>query len=139
MRADTYKTKQKELILDCLKKNSHTSITAKEIEENLAHSNILVGKSTIYRYLEKLIESGEIRKFVNDDSKSASFQFVGKEHDCHGHMHLKCINCGSFLHLSCNYMASVNEHILEHHNFTIDNSKTILLGICDNCNKTTKG
>lgn len=139
MRADTYKTKQKQLILDCLKKNAHTSMTAKDIEDCLTHENVLVGKSTIYRYLEKLIISGEIRKFVDDESKSASFQFLGKEHDCNAHMHLKCMNCGKLLHLKCNHMASVNKHLLEQHNFAIDNSKTILLGVCDSCNKSNKG
>ncbi|MFI3141162.1 MAG: transcriptional repressor [Clostridia bacterium] len=139
MRAQTYKTKQKQMILDFLKTNSHTSMTAKDIEDSFARQNVLIGKSTIYRYLDRLVESGEIRRFVNDQSKSASFQFTGKEHNCHDHIHLKCINCGSFLHLECNHMSKVNEHILAHHNFAVDNSKTIILGICNECNNKIKG
>ncbi len=122
------------MIFDCLQKNMHISLTAKEIEDSLRHENVEVGKSTIYRHLDKLIEDGEVRKFVDEKSKSATFQYVGKEHNCHDHLHLKCYCCGELYHLKCAHMGEVIEHLWQHHNFKIDNSKTVLLGICTDCN-----
>ena len=35
--------------------------------------------------------------------------------------------------LGCDYLSDVNKHIYEHHRFRIDNSKTILFGLCEKC------
>ena len=90
-----------------------------------------VSKPTAYRYLGKLCEKGVLRKF--SDSKSAAFQYIDSENSCHEHMHLKCLNCGEFIHLGCDFMSKVDKHIFEHHNFKVDNSKTVILGLCEKC------
>ena len=55
--------------------------------------------------------------------------------ECLEHFHLKCIECGKLIHIDCNYMKSLDEHILQHHGFKVDNSRTVLYGICNSCNE----
>lgn len=128
-----YKTKQKAVILDCLKNNSDREFTVDGLVELLKSESFTVGRTTVYRYLDYLVKNGDVRKFVSDSTRQATFQYIEHKHECEEHMHLKCIKCGKLIHLSCDFMNGVSEHILSHHNFRIDNAKTTLLGICEDC------
>ncbi len=131
MRKETYNTKQKQLIFEILEKNNETQLSCDEISDLLKNQGTPVGKTTVYRFVEKLTSEGVLRKFEN--SKFASYQLIDKNLCCDEHMHLKCTSCGKFIHLGCDFMSEVGKHVAEHHNFTVDNSKTVLLGICDQC------
>lgn len=130
--SSTYNTKQKQLILEFLSKNSEGHYTCDEIGEMLKQNGTPVGKSTVYRYLIKLQSEGKVRKF-SDNGKSASFSYVENTEECSGHMHLKCLCCGEFVHLECNLMNNVSNHLKNDHQFKIDNTKTVLYGICGKC------
>ncbi len=128
-----YKTKQKTVILDLLKNNCDREFTVDGLVELLKSESFAVGRTTVYRYLDYLVKNGDVRKFVSESTRQATFQYIEHKHECGEHMHLKCIRCGKLIHLSCDFMNGVSEHILSHHNFRIDNAKTTLLGICEDC------
>lgn len=129
-----YNTKQKASITAILEKAGGAHITAEDISRALAEQGISVGKTTVYRQLERLTEQGIVRKFFVDEG-SACYQYVGEHGDCHNHYHFKCAVCGKLLHLECEFMDQVSDHIFEHHGFTISNEKTVLYGICADCRK----
>lgn len=133
MSKSVYNTKQKQIIYDFLLENKDRLLTCDEIAYALKNSGTPVGKATLYRYLDSLISIGEVRKISEGDKKGAAYQLLNKELNCKSHMHLKCTECGELQHLSCEFMNAVGEHILSHHNFTIDNAKTVIYGICDKC------
>ena len=126
-----YSTKQKSVILDFIKESS-SHLTVGDIVEGLRLQNISVGKATVYRALEKLCETGMVRKFVIDEKSGACYQYA-KDAECANHFHLKCVKCGKLIHLSCSFLSSMEEHILEEHNFKISSGKTVLYGICGSC------
>ncbi len=136
MSAGTYNTKQRALILSVLTNNKGVDLTCEEIADMLKCNGTPVGKATLYRYLDKLTVSGEVRKVLSIDGKSATFQLIDKTLSCQNHMHLKCTGCGKLQHLSCEFMYEVNEHIFKHHQFTIDNTQTVILGLCDKCKES---
>ena len=129
----TYNTKQKKLIEDFLQKNIERQFTCDEISAFLKNQGTPVGKTTVYRYVEKLAAEGRIRKIIGGAVKSAQYQYIDEAMNCNSHMHLKCLACGEFIHLGCNFMSGVNEHIFEHHRFRVDNSKTVIYGLCEKC------
>ena len=129
----TYNTKQKQIIYDFLLSHKDMLMTCDEISDQLKESGTPVGKATLYRFLDSLVSSGDARKVADDKKKSAAYQLLDKQMNCESHMHLKCTCCGSFVHLGCDFMHSVGEHILKHHQFKIDNSKTLIYGICGEC------
>lgn len=129
----TYNTKQKQLIKKIITENKDLQLTCEDISDMLKKANTPVGKATVYRFLEKLAQNGEVRKFTETNCKSATYQFVDKELNCEEHLHLRCVQCGKFFHLGCDFMSGVSEHIKMHHRFEIDNSKTVILGTCENC------
>ncbi len=129
----TYNTKQKKIISDFLSKNTAKQYTCDEISEILKNEGTPVGKTTVYRYVEKLVSEGKLRKITGGNSKSAQYQYIDERMDCNSHMHLKCLKCGEFIHLGCDFLNNVSEHIYEHHRFRIDNSRSVLYGLCDKC------
>lgn len=135
MRPSDYKTKQKEKILNFLKENSNRHVTASDIISYLSNGEDSVGSATVYRYLEKLVSSDVVRKFYLDEKTGACYQFIENGEECHEHFHLKCIGCGKLYHIDCEYMQSLCGHVFEHHGFKVDNSKTVLYGKCDKCEK----
>lgn len=130
----TYKTKQRSQVLNCLIENKSKHLTADEITDILKQQGTEVGKTTIYRSLEKLLKDGSVRKYICEEGKSACFQYVDENENCHRHFHLKCVKCGKLIHLECDYLSDLERHIFEHHKFTVDNTKTVLYGICEECN-----
>lgn len=128
-----YKTKQREIILKFLQENSNEHINADELAEHLKSSGNPVGKSTIYRYLDRLCSENVVRKFIAPDGKSSCFQIIQQE--CHYHYHFKCLICGKLFHIKCSSLDGVSSHIFNKHGFKIDLSQTIIYGYCAECSK----
>jgi Fur family ferric uptake transcriptional regulator len=129
----SYKTKQRDQILECLIQNKDRHVTADELMTQLSGDNAPVGKTTIYRYLDKLVSQGIVRKYFIEEGKSACYQYMDADSVCNEHFHLKCIGCGKLVHLECKYMGTLDSHIREHHDFAVDHSKTVLYGKCRAC------
>ena len=132
-----YRTKQMEILIDYFERNPDKQYSAKEITEKICDNNS-VGKSTVYRLINKLVNEGSIRRFRGDNAKSVVYQYVGRHRECDRHFHLKCVNCGLLVHLDCSYMKNFNEHIYSHHKFSIDASKAVLYVICEKCSQGVK-
>lgn len=133
----SYATKQGGLILAVLENEPGRHFTADDIMKMLSDGGNAVGKATVYRHLDKLIKQGRVRKYIVDEGSSACFEYIGEEHSCHEHYHLKCSVCGKLLHVRCEYLDEVAEHILGHHGFVISPEKTVLYGICENCREAS--
>lgn len=129
-----YKTKQREYILAFLRSCGGRHITVAELIRHLQDSGTPVGTATVYRTLEQLVEEGMVRKYVLDGKCSACYQFLDVLPEaCQEHFHLKCTQCGRLFHVSCEYLNQLGEHLLEHHGFAVDHTKTVLYGLCADC------
>ena len=131
-----YHTRQKAMIYQYILDNRQRHITATDIASFLAAEGTPVGIATIYRYLDKLVEQGEIRKYIMDEKSSACYQYVEEHTTGPLHFHLKCVRCGKLIHTDCSYLQQIDRHILEHHGFHVDHSKTVFYGVCQECSQT---
>ncbi|MBO5110499.1 MAG: transcriptional repressor [Clostridia bacterium] len=128
-----YNTKQKEYILEYLRANAQTHVSVGDILAHLHAHGREVGTTTVYRYLDRLCRSGEVRKYVIDETSGACYQYIADTDECEKHFHLKCTRCGRLIHVDCAYLGEVGRHIGEHHRFTVDSSKTVFYGVCEAC------
>lgn len=128
-----YKTRQKEQILQYLTTHSGEHVTAQELSRHLEAEGTPVGMATIYRYLEQLVSDGELRKYTIDSRTCACYEYFPQSGECSRHFHLKCMQCGTLFHVTCEHLSGLEAHILEHHGFRIDQSKTVLYGVCGAC------
>ncbi len=126
-----YSTKQRSVILELLKESSsHT--TVKDILSRLKENGIRVSTATVYRTLEKFEKEGIVRKMSLGDGLGACYQYTDGV-SCHGHFHLKCIECGELIHLSCDFLDKMEKHIYDEHSFTISSGRTVIYGKCAKC------
>ena len=126
MRND-YNTKQKDLILSVIKKQSGEFVV-KDIYDKL---NGKVGLTTIYRLVDKLVEEKQISKSIGKD-KNTYYQYLETcQHE--NHFFLKCELCGKIDHIDCDCIKDLSNHIIKEHNFKLDKSNIIINGICKNC------
>jgi len=123
-----YKTKQRDTILELLKNNTDTHLSAEEITDMLKKSGTAVGTTTVYRYLEKLYSEGIVQKYTTDRAR-----YTYAEKECREHFHLKCTECGSLFCADCDFLTELCCHVKDHHGFSIVPSKTILYGVCEKC------
>lgn len=134
-RSEGYKTKNRQQILEFLRIKKDHSVSVSEIKENMEKIGCEVNLSTIYRYMDKLVEEGSVMKYISEKGEKAGFQYIEPEHDCHCHLHLQCVKCGKIIHLNCCFMEEIQVHIEQHHGFTIQCDNSILYGICQNCKR----
>jgi len=130
-----YKTRQKEKILEYLTTHPGRHVTAQEISMHMNQEGNPVGTATIYRQLDQLVSDGTIRKYTIDSRTGACYEYLPGAQECHRHFHLKCVRCEKLYHVTCEHLCELEQHILEHHGFQIDQSKTVFYGICENCRK----
>ncbi len=138
LREKTYSTRQKEELLDAIKQLDDSHFTVDELFFRLHQQGCSIGKTTVYRQLENLMQQGIVRKYLIDPNQAACYQYVENEKDCQQHFHLKCVRCGRLLHLDCRELCDISDHVQKEHHFRIDHSKTVFYGICDQCEGAIK-
>lgn len=124
-----YGTKQRNFILDFFKSHRNECFSAKFIIEN---NGMNIGEATIYRLLAKLTAEGKLKRFIADKGLGATYQYNDTE-QCDSHFHLKCLNCGETVCIDCLFMHGMEKHVESEHEFSVDNTKTILFGTCKVC------
>ena len=104
--------------------------------------SIISGKVTLQETLEK--QNEVLKSQITDlnkaklmcekmlDEESISYE---KENQmiCY---HCKCEKCGKLIHLQCNEVESLKQHMMEHHGFEMDSLRIVFYGICSECKKT---
>ena len=124
-----YNTKQKDLILDLIKKEKKT-FTIKDIYEKL---NNEVGLTTIYRLVDKLVDDNLLNKEISKDNITY-YQYL-EECSEENHFYLKCDSCGRVIHIDCDCIKDLTDHILKKHRFKPNEEHIIINGKCNNCIK----
>ena len=87
-----------------------------------------MGRTTVYRQLEKMTADGLALKYISEKGEAASYRLCGE--NCRLHLHLKCLDCGALTHLDCAAAESFSQHLLENHSFRLDPTKTVIYGHC---------
>lgn len=127
-----YSTRQRRVIEQYIASMGDGHFTVDSLCATLLQNGEAVGRTTVYRCVEKLKNEGKLRKYAQNAGESACYQFVG-DGQCHDHFHLKCENCGDLIHMDCRNMTKLAEHIKSHHGFDIDPLKTVFYGVCERC------
>ena len=133
----TYKTKQQDLVLKFLKSTNGAHFTAEDVRNYFSSSENSLGVATIYRHLEKFIEDGSVVKYFIDDKSAACFQYVGTEcekgENQAQHFHIKCEKCGRLIHLDCEELEHLQNHLQNEHGIRLNPFKTVFYGVCADC------
>jgi len=132
-RADSYNTRQREAILGFINSLEGSHITAAQIVAHFASGKTPIGRTTVYRHLDRLTKTGTIRKYTTDGITAACYQQTDNCAHHETHLHLKCDGCGELLHLECDTLSELQHHVLKEHAFEVNTLKTVFYGRCEDC------
>ena len=132
-----YKTKQREILLDYLKTVPGKHFTAGDICEYFRAQGASIGQSTVYRQLEELVNEGIINKYVLDPNGPACFEYMAEDDHCEGEVcfHCKCEKCGKLIHMHCDELIGIQQHLSAEHQFKLDPMRTVFYGLCEECSE----
>lgn len=135
----SYHTMQKRLLIDFLTRHSDSAFTVGELVGRIRaeNPNDAPGKSTLYRLITKLTEEGTVKKMTAGTERSFVYQLAEGSH-CDSHLHMKCTKCGKLMHMDDFESARLLMRVMRQNDFTIDESKTVLLGHCRDCGAQNK-
>lgn len=128
-------TRQKALILACLKNSGGAHLTAEEIGDMLKARCTPVAKSTVYRYLSQLEACSQVRKYTLSDGQSACYQYIGHDGACMEHYHLMCKTCGEVVHFDSAALGAMFASLRDQNGFSIDGRRTVFYGLCGKCTR----
>ena len=136
-----YKTKHRGELLEYLETVAGKHITVNEICDYFKEKGSPIGVATVYRQLEKMVNEGLVSKYVIDPNGPACFEYNpadGTEVERECCYHCKCEKCGKLIHLHCDEMEEIQQHLMEHHQFRLNAIRTVFYGICEQCNTRTE-
>lgn len=128
-----YATKKRTRILKYFEENPDKDVCVNDIYEYLKTNDMNVNVTTIYRYLDKLVEQGVVLKTVHGKKEQATYQYMEGRMGCCHHLHMKCRKCGKIQHLDCGFMEEIMKHMGQEHGFVIDCRKSYIAGVCREC------
>lgn len=127
-----YMTKQRKLLLEYFSHHGHEALSAGEIAEELAGEGISV--SAVYRNLSALEEEGHLKRSSRPGSREAFYQYTDLP-ECREQLHLSCTRCGKTFHMDSAGTERLLRSIAEKEDFSVDQSETVLYGVCGACRK----
>ena len=132
-RPSSYNTKQREAVLEYIVSLGNTHVTAAQIFAYFENKEDSVGRTTVYRNLEKLVQEGKLRKYNVDGIVGACYQYANDTDGQKKHLLLKCEDCGELIHLDCDVLDDIHLHIYQDHTFKVNPTKTVFYGKCEDC------
>ena len=124
-------TIQRRLVLEAVQK-LQCHATADEVYQAVVENNPNISRATVYRNLNLLAETGEIRKMEIPDGADRF------DHRCHDHCHVRCEKCGRVFDVDMEYITGLEKRIKDHHGFAFTGYDILFRGICPDCRKSSK-
>ena len=130
-----YMTRGYFLVRDVLIHAKGAHLSSDDVYETLRGQGEKVGRTTVYRQLDRLVSEGRVRRTVADRGGNC-YSYITD--GCAEHYHMVCKSCGKMAHLSCDQVEELFHHIKTHHGFSIDPCQTVLYGRCAACCREEK-
>ncbi len=119
-------TRQRERVLDTLLE-ARDHLSANELQDRLRGSG--VSKSTVYRTLQLLVESGLADAQEYGDGQLYYEIMLGRDH----HDHLVCLSCGTLTEFQAPEIERLQDQIAEAHGFEVVSHTHKMFGFCARC------
>ena len=107
-------------------------VTANEIYEFVKGFCPTIGKGTVYRNLDILVEEGNLRKVKVSDEPNR-FDLTLKNH-----YHVRCVNCGEISDVDMDEILGLLEKIHDTHGTDFLGYDILFKDICPKCQKKIK-
>ncbi len=122
-------TPQRRLIVDIIH-DAHHHLSAEEIIDQVQKRMPGVNKSTIYRTLDLLEQTGAVYKSESND------RFIYHHAEEGHHHHLVCGRCGKTVECSADLFGPIERSLVKRYGFSADFKHLVIEGLCQSCKDT---
>ena len=105
--------------------------TANEVYDKIAESHPTISRATVYRNLNLLAESGDIKKIEVPDGADCF------DHRLFQHYHIKCSSCHKVFDVEMKYIENLEASIENYNGFEFSCHDIMFKGICPKCRTST--
>ncbi|MDO4280754.1 MAG: transcriptional repressor [Peptococcaceae bacterium] len=127
-----YMTKQRKLLTEYLRHHPDECISARAIADALQNDGISL--SAVYRNLAALEAEGKVRRTKQAGASEVLYQYLDVD-TCRNVLHLTCTVCGKTFHMPEAHYETIKEFLAKNEQFLLNESETVLYGICADCQK----
>ena len=120
-------TRQRVLIAERLAAAGR-QLTAGDLYEELQRDEPTIGRATVFRTLETLVEAGVVRR-LEQEGHVYAYVACQPEH----HHHLSCTHCGRVEEIDEAYVLPIAERVAAERGFEIDDARLDFYGRCGRC------
>lgn len=121
-------TIQSSLVLETVRK-LQCHATADEVYSEIIKTYPTISRGTVYRNLQRLCETGEIRKREIPDGADRF------DHLCDDHYHIRCVKCGRVFDVDMEYIPNLEQSVRDAHGFSFTGHDIVFKGICPECQR----
>lgn len=126
-------TKQRKEILDYIRTLDDKPFYADDLLLHFFSSKSKISKATIYRALDFFKQQSIVRQYYINPQDPALYQYIKGQESCSSHLHAACLKCDKLFHIECKDFNNLVNHLEGSHHFKIDQNRTILYGLCQQC------
>jgi Fur family ferric uptake transcriptional regulator len=87
-----------------------------------------IGRATVYRFLNELVEAGLLREFQLDGRTVYEHDYGYPQHD-----HLYCHECQKLYEFHNEALIKLRDAIAQENNFRVGSHRFIITGVCEEC------
>jgi Fur family ferric uptake transcriptional regulator len=120
-------TRQRLLVADALAASGRR-LTAEQLYRSLRRRDPAIGRATVFRTLETLVEAGVARRLELDGHVYAYVACLPAHHH-----HIACTRCGRVEEIDEAYVTPIAERLAEEMGFEIDDARLDFYGRCATC------
>jgi Fur family ferric uptake transcriptional regulator len=120
-------TRQRLLVADALAATGRR-LTAEQLYRSLRRRDPAIGRATVFRTLETLVEAGVARRLELDGHVYAYVACLPAHHH-----HIACTRCGRVEEIDEAYVTPIAERLAEEMGFEIDDARLDFYGRCATC------
>ena len=126
-----YRTAKKDAVETVFEMHPDECLSVDDCARYAEESGLHIGRTTVYRSIARLVDSGRVRRFTPvSHGDAAYYQFNSCTEE---HLHMVCRMCGKLQHLHCADVEVFRAHLQSEHDFKLDEAQTILYGLCAEC------
>jgi Fur family ferric uptake transcriptional regulator len=128
-------TRQRLIVADTLLRAGR-QLTASELYDRVRQLEPSLGRATVFRTVDRLVEAGVARRL---ELEGHVYAYVACEPD--HHHHLSCTSCGRVEEIPESWVRPIAEQAARTHGFEIDDGRLDFYGRCEACRRSapTKG
>ncbi len=105
-------------------------VSAAQLYDSIRRSEPPIGRATVFRTLERLVEAGVARR-LDAEGRASSYVACQPEH----HHHLSCSSCGGVEEIPESWVAPLARRATRELGFEIEDARLDFYGRCRRCRK----